>query len=57
LLAFLFQTLPVFPFTVDQLAMLKQENIVKDPRKEREWREAFDLPMKRYEDCVRKAIG
>src|SRR5439155_23279901 len=55
-LAFLFQTFAWFPFTVDQLVMLKEENIVKDPAKEQEWRETFDLPMKRFEDCVRIAL-
>jgi uncharacterized protein YbjT (DUF2867 family) len=55
-LAFLFQTFFWFPFTVDQLVMLKQENIVKDPAKDREWREMFDLSMKHYDDCVRKAL-
>jgi uncharacterized protein YbjT (DUF2867 family) len=56
-LAFPFQTFTWFPFTVDQLVMLKEENIVKNATKDREWRETFDLPMKRYEECVRGALG
>jgi len=55
-LASLFDTFSWFPFTRDQLTMLREENIVKDPAKEREWRETFDLPMKQYSDCVRRAL-
>ncbi len=42
-----------FPFTVDQLTMLLEENIVRDPGKEKEWREMFELPMKRFGESIK----
>ena len=45
-----------FPFTLDQLTMLKEENIVRDAAREREWRETFVLTGKRFGESVRKAV-
>jgi uncharacterized protein YbjT (DUF2867 family) len=47
LMAVLLQRFSFFPFTLDQLTMLKEENVIHDAGKEREWREMFELPMKR----------
>ncbi len=45
-----------FPITVDEIAMLKNGNYIRDPQKDRQWRDSFDVPMKRFSDCVGKAI-
>jgi hypothetical protein len=56
-LAALLQRFEFFPFTTDQLVMLREENIIHDPKNEREWRETFNLPMKRFATGVEKALS
>ncbi len=48
----LFQRFAFFPFTTDQLTMLKDENIVKDRSREEEWKSTFTLPLKRFESLA-----
>lgn len=45
-----------FPATSEQLEMLVAENIVRDPLSEKAWRDAFTLPLKRFEDGVVKML-
>jgi uncharacterized protein YbjT (DUF2867 family) len=44
-----------FPITADEIAMLRNGNYVRDPIEDSAWRAAFDLPMKRFSDGVKKA--
>jgi uncharacterized protein YbjT (DUF2867 family) len=44
--------LPFFPITRDQIQMLVEGNYVRDEKREREWRETFDLPMKPFVPIV-----
>jgi uncharacterized protein YbjT (DUF2867 family) len=37
-----------FPITRDEIMMLRDGNYIHDPNEEREWRETFDVPMKRF---------
>jgi uncharacterized protein YbjT (DUF2867 family) len=41
-----------FPITADEIEMLRNGNYVRNPAKEREARETFKLPMKRFLECV-----
>jgi NADH dehydrogenase len=50
----LFQRFAFFPLTMDQIVMLKEENVVNDPKTEQEWLETFELPRKRFEESLRK---
>ena len=54
-MAALLQGFTFFPFTLDQLTMLKEENIIHDPDKEPEWRVTFDLPLKQFTVALNKA--
>jgi uncharacterized protein YbjT (DUF2867 family) len=46
-----------FPITPDEIVMLKNGNYIRDPREDAKWREAFDLPMKRFSESVKKALS
>ena len=56
-LARLFGRFSWFPITANEIVMLRDGNYVRDAAKEREVREVFDLPMKRFSaEAVRKAL-
>ena len=46
--AALLERFAFFPITTGQLAMLKEENIIRDPEHANAWQAAFALPMKRF---------
>ncbi len=56
-LAHIMDRFSMFPISADELAMLCNGNYVHDPNEERKWREAFELPMKRFSECVKKTRG
>ncbi len=45
-----------FPITSEELAMLRNGNFVRDLAEDRQWRETFELPMKRFSESVVKAL-
>jgi uncharacterized protein YbjT (DUF2867 family) len=45
-----------FPITVDEIVMLRCGNYVHDSSDDRKWREAFELPMKRFSESVSLAL-
>lgn len=54
----LLQRFPWFPITVDELRMLTAGNYIKNAERDRDWRETFDLPMKRFdESAIGKLLG
>lgn len=55
-LARLLGRFPWFPITVDEIAMLQNGNYVRDPQEDQQWRDTFDVPMKRFSECAKKAL-
>jgi uncharacterized protein YbjT (DUF2867 family) len=51
-LATLLDWLPFLPITRDEIRMLTEGNYIRDKEKEREWRQAFDLPLKPFKVVV-----
>jgi uncharacterized protein YbjT (DUF2867 family) len=54
--AHLFNSFNWFPITVDELEMLKNGNYVRDPQEDLKWRNTFDVPMKRFSECMEKSL-
>jgi NADH dehydrogenase len=53
MMAGLFDRFKLFPLTRDQLVMLKNENIVKDPSREREFEETFRLSQPTFAEGLK----
>ena len=45
-----------FPISTDEITMLRNGNYVHDPADNQKVRETFDLPMKRFSDCIGLAL-
>ncbi|HZK76067.1 MAG TPA: NAD(P)H-binding protein, partial [Candidatus Kapabacteria bacterium] len=45
-----------FPITLDEILMLRGGNYVQDPEEDRNWRETFDLPMRKFSECIPGAL-
>ena len=52
----LFSSFPWFPITVEELAMLKNGNYVREASENAHWRDTFTMSLKRFSDCVTKAM-
>jgi uncharacterized protein YbjT (DUF2867 family) len=55
-LARLFSRFSWFPITVDELEMLRNGNYVHAPQEDWQWRDTFDVPMKRFSECVEQVL-
>jgi uncharacterized protein YbjT (DUF2867 family) len=47
-IARLFRSFSWFPITLDELEMLRNGNFVRDPNEDKQWRDTFDVAMKRF---------